>query len=664
MNIANMMKRIILFILTAVGTLTISAQTQLGYVKTLGRPNQKGVALSGVSIRIKGGHNAVLSNTQGFFSMMMAGKKEGDAYALQQVQKQGYELNERGIIGRQYAFSEKVPLTIVMVSTKQLQADKQRIENNAYKTAEKNYKTQMALLEKKQQANQITIEKYRQEIQELQNSFEKYQSLIDGLADHYAHTDYDELNAKEQEISLCIENGNLDKAEQLLQSLDIKNRLTEIERRIKAGQQLKEEALEDQEIIQKRQEKDAEYFYQLYTIALGRFDNEKARYYIETRAALDTTNAAWQFDAGHYLDRQNQHQKAIAYYDKALKIFRRQVQENPQAYEPDLASTLNNLAALYDDIQRFDESEAMYKEALEIRRRLAKSNPLAYESDMADTQNNLANLYKATQRFSESEIMHKEALEIHRRLAKSNPQAYEPDVAMTLNNLAALYSNIQRFDESEAMYKEALEIRRRLAKSTPQAYEPDMAMTIYNCGLLNLKQKEYTEAIPMFEKALDIYRRLAENNLAQQQWYVGSLYFLSTLYPTVGNNTSAYFINQEFLPYLLKRYEEDKGALRHVYARTLGGQSFYALFMKKFVEAEKYAREGLGVDSTQHFIYTNLAAALLFQGKYAEAEAIYQQYKDEMKNSFLDDFRRFAEAEIIPKRYEADVEKIKKMLNE
>ena len=36
--------------------------------------------------------------------MIMTGNKEGDAYALQQVQKQGYELNEHGIIGRQYAF--------------------------------------------------------------------------------------------------------------------------------------------------------------------------------------------------------------------------------------------------------------------------------------------------------------------------------------------------------------------------------------------------------------------------------------------------------------------------------------------------------------------------------------------------------------------------------
>ena len=515
-------------------------------------------------------------------------------------------------------FSDKVPLTIVMVSTKQVQADKQRIENNAYKTAEKNYKTQMALLEKQQQANQITIEKYRQETQELKNSFEKYQSLIDGLAEHYAHTDYDELDAKEQEINLCIENGDLDKAEVLLQALDIEKRLAEIEQRIKTGKQLIAKGDEEMALILKQQEKEAEYLYQLYTIALGRFDNEKARYYIEIRAALDTTNAVWQFDAGLYLAKQNLHQKAIFYCEKSLKLFRKQTQANSEGDEFGVVMALNNLSVLYNAIQRFSESEAMFKEALEICR----------------------------------------------RLAKSNPQAYEPDVAMTLNNLGNLYSDTQRFSESEIMNKEALEIHRRLAKSNPQAYEPDVAMTIYNCGLLNLKQEKYAEAIPLFEIALNIYRHLAQNNPAQQQWYVGSLYFLSTLYPTVGNNTSAYFINQEFLPYLLKRYEEDKDALRHVYARTLGGQSFYALFMNKFVEAEKYAREGLGVDSTQHFIYTNLAAALLFQGKYAEAEAIYQQYKDEMKNSFLDDIRRFAEAEIIPKRYEADVEKIKKMLNE
>ena len=86
--------------------------------------------------------------------------------------------------------------------------------------------------------------------------------------------------------------------------------------------------------------------------------------------------------------------------------------------------------------------------------------------------------------------------------------------------------------------------------------------------------------------------------------------------------------------------------------------------MKQFAQAEQYAREGLQVDSTQHLIYTNLAASLLFQGKYEEAEQIYRQYKEDLKDSFLDDFRQFAEAGVIPKELEAEVERIKQMLEE
>ena len=134
----------LLLLSTAVQSLL--AQTQQGYVKTLGRPEKKGEALSGVSIRVKGGHNPVLSDSDGTFSLLLPGLKNGDAYALQQVQKTGYELNEIGLIGQQYAFSDKVPLEIVMVSTLQLQADKQRIENNAYKVAEKNYNAKVKQL--------------------------------------------------------------------------------------------------------------------------------------------------------------------------------------------------------------------------------------------------------------------------------------------------------------------------------------------------------------------------------------------------------------------------------------------------------------------------------------------------------------------------------------
>ena len=87
--------RLVLFLLSNCLVASVFAQTQLGYVRTLGRPDKKGAALGGVTIRVKGGHNAVLSQGDGTFAMVMTGKRNGDAYSLQQVQKVGYELNER-----------------------------------------------------------------------------------------------------------------------------------------------------------------------------------------------------------------------------------------------------------------------------------------------------------------------------------------------------------------------------------------------------------------------------------------------------------------------------------------------------------------------------------------------------------------------------------------
>ena len=351
-------------------------------------------------------------------------------------------------------------------------------------------------------------------------------------------------------------------------------------------------------------------------------------------------------------------------HKEALKIYRRFVLSNLQAYEPYVAATLNNLANLYYDTNRFIESEMMYKEALEIRRRLAQSTPQAYEPDVALTLTNLANLYSDTHRFTESETMSKEALETYRRLAQSNPHAYEPDVATTLTNLAYLYKNTQRFTESEAMYKEALEIGRRLAQSTPQVYEPDVAMTQYNMGLLKIKMEQYKDAITSFEEALGIYKRISQANPAHTQGYEGSLYRLSQLYHVFKYYLAAYHLNQEWLPIMKKKYEAAPESLQSAYSDILGNHSYYCIFAKQYVEAEQYAREGLAIDSTKHFIYSNLAAALLFQGRYEEAEKIYRQYKDELKNGFLDDFKQFAGAGVIPEECKTDVERIKRLIEE
>ena len=68
------------------------------------------------------------------------------------------------------------------------------------------------------------------------------------------------------------------------------------------------------------------------------------------------------------------------------------------------------------------------------------------------------------------------------------------------------------------------------------------------------------------------------------------------------------------------------------------------------------------LDTTKHFAYTNLAVAYLLQGKYNDAVYIYNKYKNEFKEQFLEDIEKFVKAKVIPANRMADVEKIKIML--
>lgn len=324
------------------------------------------------------------------------------------------------------------------------------------------------------------------------------------------------------------------------------------------------------------------------------------------------------FEYGCFLQANKRYDLAEARYRENLDICQRLAAISPQAYEPDLAGTQNNLGVLYNNTQRYKESEKMYLSALKIYQRLTAANPQVYEPDLAMTQNNLGLLYSDIRRYEESEEMHLSAVEIYQRLTIVNPQVYEPDLAMAQSNLGTLYKDTRRYEDSEKLCLSAMEIRRRLAAANLQVYEPDLAMTQYNLGCLYSDTQRYEDSEKMYLSAMEIRRRLAVAN------------------------------PQVYEPYLV---------------RACNNLSFLFLAQGNFEEAERYAREGSKYDFTHHTIYTNLAASLLLQGRYAEAEEIYLRYKEELKEDFLSDFEDFYRRGIIPPEREDDVERIKKLLS-
>ena len=384
-----------------------------------------------------------------------------------------------------------------------------------------------------------------------------------------------------------------------------------------------------------------------------------------TRANLSEEELAKSlFEYGHFLQTNKRYDLAEVRYRENLDICQRLAAISPYAYEPDLAGTQNNLGVLYNNTQRYKESEKMYLSALKICQRLTAANPQVYEPDLAMTQNNLGLLYSDIRRYEESEEMHLSAVEIYQRLTIVNPQVYEPDLAMAQSNLGTLYKDTRRYEDSEKLCLSAMEIRRRLAAANPQVYEPDLAMTQYNLGCLYSDTQRYEDSEKMYLSAMEIRRRLAvanpqvyEPDLADTQYNLGCLYY----------NIQRYEDSEEMYLSALEVYQRLTAVNPQVYepylVRACNNLSFLFLAQGNFEEAERYAREGSKYDFTHHAIYTNLAASLLLQGRYAEAEEIYLRYKEELKEDFLSDFEDFYRRGIIPPEREDDVERIKKLLS-
>ena len=161
-----------------------------------------------------------------------------------------------------------------------------------------------------------------------------------------------------------------------------------------------------------------------------------------------------------------------------------------------------------------------------------------------------------------------------------------------------------------------------MTENNPIVYEIEIARTLNNLADLYSDLQSFSLAESMYELALASYLNLADDNP--------------------------------------KEYKPCVSAIS-------GKLAFCYIFKEKYSQAEQLARAGMVMDASLHCTAINtlsLAAAILFQGKFSEAESIYRQNKELLKDLFLEDFYRFKAAGVIPQEREEDVERIKKVLNE
>ncbi len=191
---------------------------------------------------------------------------------------------------------------------------------------------------------------------------------------------------------------------------------------------------------------------------------------------------------------------------------------------PDTASSLNNLAALYESMGEYDRALPLYEASLEIRKsELGDRHP-----DTASSLNNLAELYRLMGEYDRALPLYEAALEIR----KSELGDRHPNTATSLNNLANLYQSMEQYDRAFPLYESALEIR----QSELGDKHPDTAASLNNLAHLYSAMGNNHDAEALYKRAIAICEDLGTgypitftilNNIV-------ALYFSNSQFPRAG----------------------------------------------------------------------------------------------------------------------------------
>ena len=308
---------------------------------------------------------------------------------------------------------------------------------------------------------------------------------------------------------------------------------------------------------------------------------------------------------------------ALGSYAEAEPLYEQVLEILKKLYWPEhpaVATSLNNLAALYTDQRKYAKAEPLHRRALAIREKhLSPEHP-----DIAQSRNNLAYLYEAQGRYAEAEPLYKKALETHE---KHLPPGH-PNLATSLNNLAMLYHVLGEYAKAEPLARRALAI---YEDSLP-AWHPSVANGLNSLALICRARGKYAEAEELFKRALAINEKL----YGPEHYVIARrLNNLGKLYHVQGKYTEAEPLYTRALAIYEKQLEPEHPEV----AISLDNLGKLYADQGNLTKAEPLLKRALAIREKQLLpehpdvarSLNNNAGLYLAQGKYTEAEALFKR---------------------------------------
>lgn len=595
-----------------------SAQTQQGYVKTRGRLNAKGdlikgIRLSGASIILKNGGTYV-SSKDGAFSFNVPSQ----SFYLLKVQKNEYQLCDQDILAKSYTFSSN-PLVIVMDKPDQTLEDKLEIEEHIRKKLTDQLNIQKAELKKLKEQQKISLQEYNKQLQELYAKQNNNEKLIAEMAERYSTTDFDQMDDFQRQVTFFIHNGDLARADSLLNTKgDMQERSAELDRidaLLKADSKDIAKRQENHEKSVALKAKTVEDFaadcYSRFELCRLQHNNDSAAYWLELRASKDTMNIEWQYQAANFNQNYlSNFTKAYFYYGRALRNSIMQHGEDNVA----TAEYYHGLGYLYQGKGSYAQAIPLYKKSINLRLKYYGENHLK----TAETYNNLGSSYRALGKFNDALANLKKSYDITKnRLGEESAK-----LCACLNNMGNVYLDIRNYEKALQCFNRSL----FLSKKNYGDNSIKNAVMYNNIGLIycGREPKQYDKAFEYFTIALNLrLKEYGENHVSVAETYM----CIAEVLREQCDYHKALEANQKALSILTKNEQ------RHDIAIVYNNMALIYMDLKDYSNAETYYQKGLSVIKNlygeQHpnvaTLYNNYARFKYLIGKIDEALEFYDK---------------------------------------
>ena len=562
------MKRFLLLLCLIVTVSVSFSQTQQGYVKTRGRlavngSTIPGTRLSGATLTFKG-NKTVVSGVNGVFTFAVPSK----TFCVMNVQKNGYQLYDRDLLGRTHNYSTN-DLLVVMDTPDNVLADKLATEKKIRRTLQKQLMEKEDELESLKEQQKITEEQYRTELQALYGAQENNEKLISEMAERYSTLDFDQLDEFQRRVAAYIQNGELSRADSLLNTKgSMEERSTELDRdkavigaNAEALKKRQEEQAQSEALYAKKLEDFAADCYSRYEICKLREEYDSAAYWLELRANKDTLNVNWQLVAGlyilvHYSTTNDYSTAALHYFNRALHSALSRFGE----VNEDVAKCYSCIGRVYSFTENYSKAQTLYQKAIKIQLDIHGEN----HPDVVSSYYSIGEMYCLLYDYSKALEMYQNALRIILNMYGEN----HPDVAEAYNKIGDVYSYQGDYSKGIEMHQNALKIRMKIYGES----HPYVAYS-YNClGNIYEKKRDYSKAVEMHLKALKITSEFygkKHPETAQKYNLIGYTY------SNQGNHSKALEMYQNALNIQLKIYGENHRDVADCYGSI--GSSYFCL---------------------------------------------------------------------------------------